>query len=229
MTAKIAQRINPVSRRWQIGDHLAAVLLVELENQRLLAEQEYADPSPYDIRVFRERSSPWGEFRHREPGGLRPIVNIWFDNENHNQSASNAVSRQKVESIFQIDCYAAAVSRATECGHEPADLMASRVADQTVEVVRSILMGGPYMYLGLPRREQQFVWSRYIQSITMFQPPLENAHVNSIHAGRISFGVDFNENSPETQGEPVEIVDVRVKRLSTGEFLLGARFEDADS
>lgn len=222
MTARITQRIDVRSRRWIIGDLLAKILLVESKNQRVLAVEESDDPSPYDIRVFRERTNPWDEFRLPGPqdeGDLRPIVNVWFDNRSTTKAASNPISRDKVTGVYQIDCYACGVSSETEDGHDPGDLVAARIADETAELVRGILMAGTYMYLGTPRRENQFVWGRHAETITMFQPQIDNRNLQNVHAGRIAFHVDFNEESLETVPETLEGVSVHINRLN-GEFLL---------
>lgn len=233
MTARITQKIDLLSRRWLIGDRIAELLLVESRNQYALAEARNEDPSPYDIRVFRERTNPWDLFvlpdeQEDISSDLRPIVNIWFDNRTTERAASNPISRTKVTGVYNIDCYACGVSRETLCGHEPGDLRASRVADQTIELVRGILTAGTYTYLGLPRRAEQYVWGVHAETITMYQPQIENRHVQSIHAGRLTFHVEFNEESLEAEPAILEGVSVRIDNAS-GEFLFETKYESGTS
>jgi hypothetical protein len=62
-----------------------------------------------------------------------------------------------------------------------------------VRLARNIIMAGAYTYLGL----RGLVWKRFPQSISMFQPQIENRAVQRVVGARLALQVHFNEFSPQ--------------------------------
>jgi hypothetical protein len=198
-----------------IRDQIAAILTVELAHQGVLSGL----PQP---AVFIERSQPWGQFIEAT-AAMQPLINVWFDSESFDASTSNVTERQKSEAIFNIDCYGAGVSQddgVPAGGHQPGDLQAALEAQRAVRLARNILMAGAYTYLGL----RGLVWKRMPQTISMFQPQLDNRGVQRIVGARLALKVDFNEFSPQVQGEPLETLIVEVFKAGTGQLYLRAEY-----
>lgn len=223
MPAVISEVLTTPDNFEVIRDQIAAILAVELANQKVLTGLEQP-------RVFVERSNPWGEFLdvpEEEPTAPTtppsPIINVSFESASFDGAASNIVSRQKVDGIFNIDCYACAVSAddgEIAGGHIAADRLASFRAQATVRVARQIIMSAHYVYLAM----QGVVWKRWTQSLTMFQPQQDNRQAQRVVAGRLSLLVQFNEFSPQHSGQPLELVSVEVLRRENGELYLRADY-----
>jgi len=214
MPALIPELISKVDNVEIIRDQIAAILAVELANQAVLA----GAPRP---AVFIERSNPWGQFLATTTAP-QSLINVWWDSSTFDAATSNVVERQKSETVFNIDCYGYAVSKDDGAtGHLPADEMAAREAQRAVRLARNILMAGVYTYLGL----RGLVWKRFPQTISMFQPQIDNARAGQrIVAGRLALQVHFNEFSPQYVGEVLETLMIEIFRSGTGELLLAAEY-----
>lgn len=223
MPALISEIIATPDNFEAIRDQIAAILVVELANQKVLTGTE-------PPRVFVERSNPWGEFLdvpEEEPTAPvtppTPIINVSFESATFDGAASNIVQRQKVDGIFNIDCYACAVSAddgEIAGGHIAADRLAAFRAHATVRLARQILMSAHYTYLAM----RGVVWKRWTQSLTMFQPQQDNRQAQRVVAGRLSLLVQFNEFSPQNTGETLELISIEVKRAETGQVYLLADY-----
>jgi hypothetical protein len=222
--AKILELIDKVDTFELVRDEIAAILAVELANQQVLAPLALPpeDPRLWQLRVFIERSNPWSEF---QDGGHQldtpPIVNVWFDESSIDLKRSNVVERQMTEGTFNLDVYAYGVSEESGPSHIPGDERAARARDRGVRLVRNILMGGAYTYLGM----RGVVARRYFQSIKTFQPQFDDRAAQRVQAVRLALRVEFNEFSPQVQGEPFELLHLTVKRKETGEVFFVAEYE----
>lgn len=233
MPARIGSLIDKRDNFEIIRDQIAAILVVESENQQALAASAVPekDPRLWKLRVFTERSNAWEEWLEAPSEQLdhAPIVNVSFETDSVDGAASTVVNRQKMNGVFHIDCYGYGVASADGDGHKPGDQEAALVAQRAVRLVRNILMAEAYVFLGLPRGPNQFVAKRMVQSRTMSQLPLDNASVQQISACRLALQVDFNEFSPQIETEILEFISVTVRRAETGEVLLKAKYEPEDS
>lgn len=213
MPAQILELIDKRDNVEIIRDQIAAILVVELANQQLLSGQ----PQP---SVFIERSNPWGQFLDATPL-MQPAINVWWDSSTFDEPTSNVVERQKSEAIYNIDCYGAAISQDDGAsGHSPADLQAALEAQRAVRLARNILMAGSYTYLGL----RGLVWKRFPQTISMFQPQIDNHAVQRILGARLALQVHFNEFSPQYVAETIETLMIDILRKETGQLLLRAEY-----
>lgn len=201
-------------------DQIAAILVTESASQQALAVTAGKDSKLWKLRIFRERSNPWEQFQNVEGETDRsPIVNVWFDNSNFDKASSNISERQKSESVFNIDCYGYGESSSdpdNADGHLPGDREAAFVMQRAVRLVRNILMSDTYAFLGFPRGT---IWGKWPQSITSFQPEQNEVRVQNVVAARIAFNVDFNEFSPQTPGEALELISVDISRAENGELV----------
>lgn len=206
-----------------VRDQIAAILLREVQNQRALAlvAEPPEDPDEWMLRIFLERSNPWEEWLEDSPEDTFPIVNVWLDNVSYDPSGSNIVERQKATGVFNIDCYGYGVaSDVIGGGHAPGDQGAAIECQRALRLCRRILMAGTYTYLGL----QGYVWRRFTQSATFFQPQIDGRAVQQIQGARLALAVDFNEFSPQVHGPGLEALVAQVERRETGELYFTAQW-----
>jgi hypothetical protein len=176
-----------------IRDQIAAILVLESNNQQALAVSEGKDSNLWKLRVFNERYNPWEQFLNTNTD-RSPLVNVWYDTSNFDGSASNIVERQKAEAIYNIDCFGYGISSDDGAtGHNPGDREAAFEVQRALRLVRNILMSSTYTYLGL----RGLVWQRWPQSISVFQPNLDAQQVQKIVGARLELRVMFNEFSPQ--------------------------------
>jgi hypothetical protein len=226
--AQITQLIDRLDNLERVRDQIAAILLVEQANQQTLAIAASKDPEQWRLRIFSERSNPWEVFG--EPSHPKydpaPIINVVFDSESFDKSTGNSVERQKASATFNIDCYAQAVAEddASGPGFKAGDEAAAKEAHRAARLVRSILMAGTYTYLGFPRNPGAVVWGRWVQSVTTFQPQSGGQTIEHVVAARVAFQVEFNEFSPQVEGQLLELVSASVRRAETGEILFAADY-----
>jgi hypothetical protein len=203
-----------------VRDQIAAILVVESAAQMVLAANAVPtpkDPNLWKLRVFTERSNPWSHFIDDSPADTSPIVNVSFDGATYDMSKSNVVERQHSVGIFHIDCLGYGKSADVVAGgHQPGDELAAFEAQRALRLVRNILMAGTYTYLGM----QKVVGRRWPQSVNIFQPQDDGHHMQNVVAARLALQVEFNEFSPQVQGQIIELISLRVLRAETGQLLL---------
>lgn len=207
-----------------IRDKIAQILADESVNQQAIAVSEAKDPDDWKLRVYTERSNPWETWLNIDnvvDEDRSPIVNVWLDNSNYNESASDVVKRQKSETIYNIDCYGLGVSTDETVGHTPGDMQASFEAQRAIRLVRNILMASQYTYLDL----RGLVWQRWPQSITSFQPQLDARNVQQVHAIRLALRVGFNEFSPQYEPATLEFVAADIARAKDGQVIAQAHYD----
>lgn len=223
MPAQITTLIDKVDSSELLRDELAAILLVELAEQQSLATLAGKDPGQWVARIFIERSNPWSEFIDEQPQEQAPpIVNVSLDNVSFDGGASNIVERQKATGTYFVDCYGYGISEDDGAsGHIPGDARAAMEAQRAVRLVRNIIMSASYTYLG----HRGLVWRRWIPTIQVFQPQLDSRPVPQVVAARVTVAIDFNEFSPQVEGQPLELVSANVLRKETGELYLRADYD----
>lgn len=203
-----------------IRDQIAGILKTEIINQMALATAAAKDPDEWKLRIFTERSNPFEQFLN-EQTDQSPIVNIWYENSNFEQSGSNISERQKTVAIYNIDCYGYGVSEDDGAGHKPGDREAAFEVQKALRLIRNILMAAENTYLQL----RGLVWQRWPQNITVFQPQLDGRQMQQIVGARLAFKVTFNEFSPQVQAETLEYVAIDVRRTEDGEIVLEADYD----
>jgi len=215
-----------------IRDQIAAILALEEANQQTLAQAAGEDPDEWAFRVFLERSNPWAVLqdeasRDDGPSFIEPIVNVSYETSAPDESTSNIVARQKLASVYNIDCYAYGISSGDDDGgHVPGDQQAGTEAQRVARLVRRILMSAHYLRLQMA---DGIVWKRWVRSITSFDPAQDNRAVDNVVACRVVFEVEHNDFSPQYPTTELEKIVATVKRDSTGEVLVSAEFDYTDS
>ena len=202
-----------------VRDQIAAILVLEVANQKDLARTAGVDPKNWDLQIFLERSNPFEKWLNDrdEPA---PIVNVWYDNGNFPEGRGNVVEKQEHVAIYNIDCYGLGVSEADGAGHKPGDREAALETQRAVRLVRNILMAAINTYLQL----QGTVGQRWIQSISLFQPQIEGRAVQNVVGSRIALKVRLQELSPQVTPVTLETLAVEVKRTEDGEVVLNAQY-----
>lgn len=230
MAAQIQALIDKRDNAELLRDEIAAILLVESEQQQALALTASKDPADWKLRVFIERTNPWGEWEEApDPDSpleeTSPIVNVSLDTENFDLAKSNIVERHAVVGTFHVDCYGYGKSRGEGSGHIPGDRAAAFEAQRAVRLVRNILMSSYYTYLG-QAAAGRFVGRRWITSITYPEIGPAERPVQHVRVGRIAFEVSFYEYSPQYQGVPLTLVQTQVIRSGSDpeQILLKADF-----
>lgn len=197
-----------------IRDQIAAILALEVASQKALATTAGKDPDLWDLRIYAERSNPW-EQALNDTTDRTPIVNVWYDSSSFDPSASNVSERQKADGVFNIDCYG--FGRSSDIsggGHTPGDKDAALEVQRALRLTRNIMMAAEYTYLGL----RGLVWTRWPQSITVFQPQLDGNQAQQVVGARIALRVGFNEFSPQYAAETLELLSANVLRAEDGQI-----------
>ena len=212
-----------------IRDQIAAILAIETDGQQALAKAaNKKNPGLWKFRPFTERSNPIEEWRDVDSINTideSPIVNVWYDNGSFPAKDGNVVERQAHDAVYNIDCYGLGISRDNPGGgHILGDQEAALEAQRAVRLVRNILMAAEYTYLGLTRKNG-LLWSRWPQSITVFQPQIDGRTVSHVVGARIALRVKFNEFSPQATPETLELLTVGVERTEDGEIVLAANYD----
>lgn len=234
ITARITQLITGSDNLELVRDQIAAILVVESAQQQVLAENTDENPALWKLRVFLERSNPWEEFETADgqPASDRsPIVNISADLASFDQSTSNVVERQRCTATFNIDCYGYGISaKKSGGGHTPGDEASALEAQRAYRLVRRILMAGAYTYLGFTQQQfltagqKQVVLRRWPQSVNFVQPQIGDRPLAHVTAARFALQVDFNETSPQVEGQPLELLSLVLKKPGTNEVVLKADY-----
>lgn len=207
-----------------VRDKIAEILLAESASQQQLAIADGRDPAPWKLRVFIDRSNPWEEWRDLEaddPTADRsPIVNITLESMSFPGAKGDTVEKQSAAATFFIDCYGVGISAQTLDGHVSADQMAAAECQRCFRLVRNILMAATYIYLDL----RGHVGKRWPQSVQFLQPELDTRPTQKVNVARFSLGVDFNEYSPQYEGQTLESIVVDVIRHGSGEVYFTAEY-----
>ncbi len=221
MAALITTLIDKTDSNELVRDQLAAILAVEVANQRVLAAAAAKDPNDYSFTIYTEKSRPWETDKF-------PCVNIIFDNDRFDNKNSNNIDRQRVIGTYHIDCYAKKNTNDSQTGDE----RASREADRIARLVRNILMMNEYTYLLFGSREAlagtiptQLVFSRYIQRREKWQPDIRTEGFENVIACRLTTEVVYDEFSPQTETVDFETIINSCIRGEDDEVLFGAEYD----
>lgn len=216
MAANIATLINKQDTFELVRDEIASILLLEKDNQKLLAIDEDKNPDLWNFDVCIERSSPWELIEDPTSGEVireTPLVNVFFDQETFNGIQSNPVEQQRADGVFTIDCLATKVHEKNADGTiSRGDELAARDVQRVVRLVRNILMAGFYTYLNM----RGVVSQRDIQSVTMFQPNINDRPAQHVIGCRVNVAVNYNEFSPQVEPVELDLVSLQCTRAEDG-------------
>jgi hypothetical protein len=204
-----------------VRDQIGSILALEVANQKALATTAGEDPALWDLEIFLERANNWEKFLN--DASEVPIVNVVFNSLNIDDSASVRSNRQKADGLYNIYCYAYGLSQDDDVGggHIAGDRLAYFELHRTIRLVRNILMASQNTYLQL----QGTVIERRIDAIEVFDPTFAENPVQNVVAARIGLRVLFNEFTPQSTPETLELLSVDVKRTEDGQIIAEADYD----
>jgi len=198
-----------------VRDQIAAILATEAASQYDLAVSSGEDPAQWTFTTYSERNNPWSEFLDAETP-QPPVINVTLEQCDYSMTTSTITGDFIATSaLFNIDCYGHGMAQDDlGDGHTVGDLMGSLEAQRTARFVRNVFASAYYTYLGM----RKTVHRRWIDSLTIMQPPFEDRALQQIVAARLALRVEFNEFAPQHVGETLELISATVKRKRTGEI-----------
>lgn len=209
-----------------VRDQIALLLAENVAAQKILAVADGENPALWDMLIFTERSQPWEVYLNEPPPNpAPPIVNVWYNSGSFPRDLGDPIKRQVHSAVYHIDVLgfaSATVDRDDATKQLPADREATFAAQRGVRLTRNILMSAANAYLQL----RGFVWgSRWVDSITAFQPNLDdNAALRAIGM-RLSLSVSFNETAPQVDATVLlDEIQVDVHRTGDGMIIAEADF-----
>ena len=183
-----------------IRDQIAAILLLELSNQKNLAEQAHlTDAADYDIAVYLEKQFPVDV-----AGGSEkfPAVNVQLIQSDY-ANGSSQVDANKRTAVFYLDCYGCG-----NAGNADTDNAAVIKAWKVGRLVRNIIAAGQYTYLGMRTdKNKPGVCSRKIRSLSTGVPSGIVNGAYQVVICRLELEVSFYEFSPQASGVKYELYD----------------------
>jgi hypothetical protein len=196
----------------KIRDQIAAILALEIDNQKSKAYQlDVPDKKDYNIKIYLENARPWELTGDKNPF---PLINVCLQETTENREPGSTLNNTKYTGQYTIDCYGCGNAKNDQEEDISDDSLATIKAWKTVRIARNILMSGFYAYLGIRR----FVQKRSIKKITTIVPAgLPDSGV-SIVAARIVLEVNLFEESPQAQATDLE--GISFKSENSGEVVL---------
>jgi len=217
-----------------IAQLIGTIIKEESENQVALAIADGATPAEaaaiYELGVYVERWAPWDIWVNAIEGQtLPPVVNVWIETQNQDESASNQMSRQTYQGTWNIDVYGYGTARpdpTDDTRQIAADADANAQRDRGLRWVRKYLAAAKNIYLRQPK-PGGFVWMTRVRTFEYFVPAVEDIPVGRIKAVRLSFDVTYNEFSPQDDGETLELASIDICTLdpATNEVRLAAEVD----
>jgi hypothetical protein len=228
MAAEIITLIDKQDNNEIIRDQIAAILAIEIANQRALAVTAgKTDPDEWFFDVTAESTKPLESFSN--PDGIesgeisKGLVNVFFESDDFANPGSNVVQEQKVKGNFILDCYSHKNTTVDQNDDDSiidnGDELASREADRIARFVRNILMSAQYTYLKLGRENANIVQKRYIQRRQKFAPEQQNPNLNNVVGCRLMLSVDYVEFSPQNVLDTLDTLITQCTRSSDGKIL----------
>lgn len=198
-----------------IRDEIAAILVLEVANQKALATAAKKDPALWDFNVFIERSNPWElrETSDGKPDGEPPLVNIFFDTDAMGSEANLYDPQIPYTGIFNIDCYGAKNTKEESQGvHSAGDELSARESQRIARIVRNILAGNEYQRLNIP----EYVSHIKIRQRNSLQPNIQDRPAQNIMVTRIVLEIKYLEFNYETIPETLELVSNKCEITEDG-------------
>jgi len=222
MNSQINKLLKTQDNAEIIRDRIAAILKMEFNNQKTLAENDptVENKKDFNINVYIENFRPWELTSNNGKNNPFPLVNVCLQETNEDQNKPGGISGKiKYTGTYYIDCYGCGNYRHIESEKDnfeiiPDDSLSAIRAWHTARITRNILMSGYYAYLGM----QGTVMRRRITKITTIIPNGIDTSAISITACRIVFEVELYEVSPEAMG--VNFEGITFKANDAGEVNL---------
>lgn len=182
-----------------IRDQIAGLLAVELENQARLAE-EAGDPNAadYKVAVFVENDDPLQYVDDQTPGANPfPCANVSVDSTGQDKGTASVGKQVMTAQVF-VDVYA--TGNSASAGGEDFGTRAALKAWKTARLVRRVLRAEANTYLRL-----RGIVGRVTFKFQAGEPNRPQAAIR-VKMVRVTLGVDYFEDVPETGGPGIELV-----------------------
>lgn len=227
MTAKITTLIDKYDNMEIIRDEIAAIIAVEIANQKVLAVADNQDPALYDFSIYTEKTTAW-EMIENSDGKIEtqvPLVNVYIESASIVNSKGSDVTQTVYNVKYNIDCLSAKNHSVSQSGIMRADELAARDAQRVIRLVRNILQSAVYRRLNYGG----IISNRSLSSITMFQPQINNTSAQHVVGSRLVYTADITEYSPEYEAEIIDLIQGYCTRGDDGKILFEIEFEDLES
>ena len=210
-----------------LRDEVAAILAVEIANQKILAAAAGKDPDDFAFDVFIERSSPWELLEDEDGKVIRqaPLVNVYLEGTNFDGTKMSSINQMAYNATIIIDCLSAKTHKIVGGVKKVSDELASRDVQRVVRLVRNILMSAVYLKLNMPT----VLNDRYIQSIAMFQPTIGERPAQACVGARVTLSININEFVPQADMELLELVQGTIERGDDGLVYAHVTFDESDT
>jgi hypothetical protein len=217
VSAIITQLIDKQDNFEIIRDQIAAILALEIANQRALAVSDgKTNPDSWNFAVYRERSNPWQALDddNGKPSGdmVNGLVNVFYQDDEFENGGSNPINYQRSTGTFIIDAYAHKNRR----GSTPGDELASLEADRIGRLVRNIIMYSQYTYLEL----RSIVEGRYFTRREKLQPDIRDESAHGVIVMRQYLRVNYTESSFDVPTVDLDLLTSQCTFGDSGEVLV---------
>jgi hypothetical protein len=203
---KITKLIDTPDTIEIVRDQIAAILSLELRNQRVLAlDLRKSDAKDYDVAVFIENTRPYDS-----EGAMKPLVNVLLPKVQA-LDVNSRIGSQKERAVIWLDCAA----WGNDAGFTD-DRTASLRAWKISRLVRRILTADFYAYLGL----RGIVASRRIVLREVGIPDNAERSAAAVAVVRIVLEVEFLEKSIGVESTDIESIYFEIDP-DTGEISVG--------
>lgn len=236
--ANIQTLINKSDNFELIRDEVAAILAVEIANQKALAIAGNEDPDLYDFDLFTERADPWDLFFDDNNSLIRskPVVNVCFESMSSLAGQSNTINQSYFSGTITVDAVTGAVNERDKASNTQkfGDELSAKSAQRIVKLCRNILMAGIYNNIftssidGVPVAVTGVVSKRTISQIQMFKPDLNDRPSVHVFGARITLNVDFVEYSPQYTGVQLETLASQCIRGEDGSIYFEALIDETE-
>lgn len=204
-----------------VRDQIVSILALEVANQQALAIAALEDPDDWTLDIYSERANPWEKFLNQQTDRA-PIINVVLNSLTLDEAASTRSNATKTTGLYNIYCYAMGLTTdELSGGHNPGDKDAAYVCHRAIKLVRNILLASQNTYLQL----QGTVIERKFETIEIFDPTFDENPIQNIVAARMGLRVVFNEFTPQTTPETLELLSVDVKRTEDGQIVAEADYD----
>jgi hypothetical protein len=182
-----------------LRDQIAAILSLELQNQKRMAEEAgREDAAQYAVRVFVENSRPYEAWDKKSPVRLMNVVLPKASLVSGGRTGS-----QKEGAVFWVDCASTGNDAASQWNEKSAVCRAWAVC----RLARNILMSDAYLYLGL----RGVVGSRAVTAMEAGTPQSgDMGEAVQFAVVRLTLEVQFAERYVEQEGPPIEGIDFEI-------------------
>ena len=205
-----------------VRSKIISILTTEIASQKALATAASEDPNLWNVRIFAEANNPFEMFLNNgSSSDNSPLCNVMFYESDNDPSSGNLVSEQAEMSKFWLDCYGYGRAASTDDGHLPGDEAGAYEASRAARLVRSILMAGEYIHLGL----RGLVTKRRVVRRTVSKPQSGDEAIQNICLYRLEFEVRHSEVAPQVAETILQEIHGTITRAEDGQVIATVEYD----